>query len=107
MGARNGFGRIEHSALTGMKPPTLDRLLWEAFSGNQDVEELLTEHADRVAFAFCGHTHRARENTLGAIRGYNVGGGYHVKRVLLLDWPTGHVEGHTFGEPEGHAAETG
>jgi hypothetical protein len=30
LGARNGFGRIEHSALTGMKPPTLDRLhLWK------------------------------------------------------------------------------
>ena len=41
------------------------------------------------------------------IRGYNVGGGYHVKRLLLLDWPTGQVEGLTFGEPEDHAADVG
>jgi predicted phosphohydrolase len=83
------------------EPPDIDRLLWQAFSGNRSMEEILTRHAERIPFAFCGHTHRARENTLGAIRGYNVGGDYHFKRLLLLDWPAGNVEAHIFGDPDG------
>ncbi len=81
-------------------PPTsLDGLLWDAFSGNRALEELLRKHAERIAFAFCGHTHRAREGNLDSIRGYNVGGDYHYKRMLRLDWPDGQVEPCTFGEP--------
>jgi 3',5'-cyclic AMP phosphodiesterase CpdA len=82
------------------EPPTLDGLLWEAFSGNRSLQEVLVRHADRIPFAFCGHTHRARENTLGPIRGYNVGGDYHFKRLLLLDWPAGTVQPHQFGNPD-------
>jgi predicted phosphohydrolase len=81
------------------EPIHLDGLLWGAFSGNRAMEELLAEHQERIAFAFCGHTHRERENTLGAIRGYNIGGDYHFKRLLCLDWPDGTVEAHTFGDP--------
>jgi len=73
-------------------PQHLDGLLWDAFSGNRAMEELLAEHQDRIAFAFCGHTHRARQNDLGAVRGYNVGGDYHFKRLLCVDWPGGQVE---------------
>jgi predicted phosphohydrolase len=80
-------------------PEHLDGLLWDAFSGNQALEDVLREQESRIAFAFCGHTHRARENTLGAIRGYNVGGDYHFKRLLCLDWPDGTVTAHTFGDP--------
>jgi predicted phosphohydrolase len=79
-------------------PPPLDRLLWEAFAGNRAIEELLERHADRIAFAFCGHTHRARENRLGPIRGYNVGGDYHFKRLLRLDWPAGTVTAAEFAD---------
>jgi predicted phosphohydrolase len=78
--------------------PTLDRLLWNAFSGNRALEAVLERHAERIALAFCGHTHRARENTLGPIRGYNIGGDYHFKRLLLVDWPEGRVEARTFGD---------
>jgi predicted phosphohydrolase len=76
--------------------PELDALLWDAFSGNQTLEELLTRHAQRIAFAFCGHTHRAREATLGPIRGYNIGGDYHFKRLLRLAWPAGTVQAQEF-----------
>lgn len=76
--------------------PSLDRLLWEAFSGNTAMEQVLQRHAERIPFAFCGHTHRARENTLGTLRGYNVGSDYPYKRLLILDWPAGTVEAHTF-----------
>jgi 3',5'-cyclic AMP phosphodiesterase CpdA len=79
-------------------PPSPDGLLWDAFSGNAALTEVLTRHATHVPFAFCGHTHCARENDLGPIRGYNIGGDYHFKRLLLLDWPAGTVEAHTFGE---------
>ena len=35
-------------------------------------------------------------------RGYNIGGDYHYKRLLLLDWPAGTVEEHVFGDPSPH-----
>jgi 3',5'-cyclic AMP phosphodiesterase CpdA len=84
-------------------PTTVDGLLWDALSGNRALEALLASHADRVAFAVCGHTHRARENALGPIRGYNVGGDYHFKRLLVLHWPEGRVESHEFGDPSSPA----
>jgi 3',5'-cyclic AMP phosphodiesterase CpdA len=80
-------------------PASVDALLWDAFSGNRTLEELLRQHAARIPFVFCGHTHRAREGDLDGIRGYNIGGDYHFKRLLLLDWPAGTVEVHTFGDP--------
>jgi 3',5'-cyclic AMP phosphodiesterase CpdA len=82
-------------------PPTDDRLLWEAFSGNRALETVLQRWADRIPFAFCGHTHRERENMLGPIRGYNIGGDYHFKRLLLLDWPAGSVKARVFHDPAG------
>jgi 3',5'-cyclic AMP phosphodiesterase CpdA len=84
----------------GGPPVTLDSFLWDALLGNRATEELLTQHAERIAFAFCGHTHRAREQTLGPIRGYNIGGDYEVKRLLVLSWPAGTVEAHVFGLQE-------
>jgi predicted phosphohydrolase len=81
-------------------PPSVDRLLWDAFAGNRALEEVLARYADRIALVFCGHTHRARENTWQGIRGYNIGGDYHFKRLLLVEWPEGTVEAHTFGDPE-------
>jgi len=81
-------------------PLTIDDLLWEAFGGNRAMEELLARHAERIAFAFCGHTHRARECTWHGIRGYNVGGDYHFKRLLWLNWPSGNIAEHQFGDPE-------
>ncbi|HYT92076.1 MAG TPA: metallophosphoesterase [Gemmataceae bacterium] len=94
-----------HPAFEGISFPgepstELDDLLWDAFAGNRALELLLEKNAQRIPFVFCGHTHRAREGTLGTIRGYNIGAGYHCKRVLLLDWPSGRIEAHTFGESE-------
>ena len=81
-------------------PPTaLDSLLWDAFCGNRQIEQLLRRHAERIAFAFCGHTHRAREVEWHGIRGFNVGGDYHFKRLLLVEWPPGEVAAHVFGDP--------
>jgi hypothetical protein len=59
---------------------------------------LLGRYAERVPFVFSGHTHRARENTLGPVRGYNIGGDYHFKRLLWLEWPAGTVTAHQFGD---------
>lgn len=79
-------------------PLSLDALLWDAFGGNRAMEDLLAHHAERIAFAFCGHTHRQRECTRHGIRGYNIGGDYHYKRLLWLDWPVGTVTAHQFGD---------
>src|SRR5207253_6943170 len=78
-------------------PLPLDCFLWDAFAGNVGVEQLLAQYADRIPFAFCGHTHVVRHNTLGPIQGYNVGSDYPVKRLLRLDWPAGTVQAHQFG----------
>lgn len=81
-----------------MPPVTVDGLLWDAFSGNRRMETILVEKAERIPFAFCGHTHRARENSLDSIQGFNIGGDYHFKRLLMLDWPEGIVSAQVFGE---------
>ena len=81
------------------EPLDLDGLLWEAFSGNRAVEVLLETNAERVPFAFCGHTHFAREANFGPTRGVNIGGDYHFKRLVRLDWPTGEMRTTQFGEP--------
>ena len=73
--------------------------LYTALRGLPVVEELLEEYAAAVSLVFSGHTHRAREGTLGPVRGYNVGGDYHFKRLLVVDWPLGAVQEHTFGDP--------
>jgi hypothetical protein len=77
-----------------------DDLLWDAFSGNASLEALLGRHAGRIPFAFCGHTHRAREATWQGVRSYNIGGDYHFKRLLWLDLASGSIQAHTFGDPE-------
>jgi len=80
-------------------PPTLNGRLWDAFSGNTTVERILTNDP-RVRFVFCGHTHFAREARLGEIQAYNVGGDYHFKRLLTLDWTNGGVAAMEFhGDP--------
>lgn len=79
-------------------PQTLDDLLWKAFGGNRAMEDLLARHAEHIAFAFCGHTHRDRECVWHGIRGYNVGGDYHYKRLLWLNWPTGTITPLQFGD---------
>jgi predicted phosphohydrolase len=77
-------------------PPTPDGPLWEAFSGNRAMEEVLERFAARIPFAFCGHTHRARDGEYHGIRGHNVGGDYPFKRLLMLDWPAGMIKERTF-----------
>ena len=75
----------------------LDELMWEAFSGNTRLEELLQQRAARIPLAFCGHTHYARTGEWAGIRGHNVGGDYHFKRLLWLDWPSGAIRAIEFG----------
>jgi predicted phosphodiesterase len=94
-----------HPAFAGLNfpesgPPSLDRMLWRAFSGNRSLEELLIRHSSRIPFVFCGHTHRARENRLGSIRGVNIGGDYDRKRLVQLHWPAGELETREF-RPDG------
>jgi predicted phosphohydrolase len=77
----------------------LDPLLWEALSGNTAIEGVLSRHADRIAYIFSGHTHRDTECRLGPAIGLNIGGDYHFKRMLIVDWPSGSAQAHVFGDP--------
>ena len=95
-----------HPAFRGISFPRpaaaqgLDSLLWEALSGNQAMETVLAKNADRIPLIFSGHTHRAIDAMLGPARGINIGGDYHFKRMLIVDWPAGTVETFIFGDPE-------
>ena len=94
-----------HPAFLGISFPRtrpaqgLDELLWEALSGNRGMEALLEKHAERIPLILSGHTHRAAEAMLGPARGFNIGGDYHFKRMLLIDWPAATVETFVFGDP--------
>lgn len=110
---RNGGRHVllvtHHPTFRGLTPPgprepELDALLWDAFSGNTELEEVLSRFAGRIPLAFCGHTHVARESVHGLTRGYNVGGDYGFKRLLRVDWPSCQVravEYHATGERVG------
>ena len=50
----------------------------------------------RIPLVFCGHTHAARECEVGGMRGFNVGGDYHFKRLLWVDWPSGKTNEEEF-----------
>ena len=94
-----------HPAFHGLSFPRatpaqgLDELLWEALSGNHSLELVLEKHAGRIPLIFSGHTHRANDAMLGPSRGYNIGGDYHFKRILVVDWPAGTIEAFEFGDP--------
>lgn len=78
---------------------SLDSLLWAAFSGNRSLEEELGKHTERIPAVFCGHTHRAREHNLGPTRGFNIGGDYHFKRLIVFEPGSGSAGAHQFGDP--------
>ncbi len=102
---RHAIVLTHHPALHGLSFPReqpaqgLDALLWEALSGNTAMEALLREHTERIPFIFSGHTHRAVECRLGSAVGLNIGGDYHYKRMVIVDWPSGEVQTHVFGDP--------
>jgi predicted phosphohydrolase len=81
------------------QPMLLDSYLWDAFCGNARLESFLVHHAEHVPLVFSGHTHRARSTCVAGMRGFNVGGDYHFKRLLCLDWPEGKLVEHQFGDP--------
>jgi 3',5'-cyclic AMP phosphodiesterase CpdA len=75
---------------------SIDALLWDAFTGNTRLEGLLLSRKEQIPFTICGHTHISREYAAGGMRGFNVGGDYDFKRLLILDWPAGTVEAKAF-----------
>jgi 3',5'-cyclic AMP phosphodiesterase CpdA len=92
---------VHHPPVRGLlfpavEPLSLDALLWRAFSGNVRLETELTARADRIPFVFCGHTHTARQCDVGNMHGINVGGDYHFKRLIWVEWPTGEVREEEF-----------
>ena len=79
--------------------PDMNHLMWEAFSGNTQVERLLRTHADRLALVISGHTHRWREGALpGGVRLLNVGSDYPVKNLIRMEGLTDGFHLQQFGE---------
>jgi predicted phosphohydrolase len=91
-----------HPAFHGLGFPrptaaaTWDSLLWDALSGNRAMEEVLQRNAEHIPWVFSGHTHRNRENHFGPIAGFNIGGDYRWKRLMMLTWPAGSIEPFLF-----------
>ncbi len=77
----------------------LDALLWDSLCGNASIEALLSRYAAKIAYLFCGHTHRSRQTVWKGVRGYNVGSDYPSKRLLWLDWDTGEMTAEEFADP--------
>lgn len=80
--------------------PSMDHLLWEAFSGNTLVENLTRSNAERLSLVISGHTHRWRSGQMGTAKLVNVGSDYPVKNLLRLVGLDGEMEVEQFG-PEG------
>lgn len=79
--------------------PSMDHLLWEAFSGNSQVEQIVRDNADKIALVVSGHTHRWRSGSLGRARLVNVGSDYPVKNLIRLNGLEGELEVEQFGPP--------
>lgn len=79
------FPRLEET-------PHLDRLLWEGFSGNQALEEALTGWKESLLFLLSGHIHFFRQEKWQGIPCVNIGGDYHFKRAVRLEFPGPTVE---------------
>lgn len=77
--------------------PSMDHLLWEAFSGNLMVEKLVRANADHLSLVVSGHTHRWRSGQLGNARLVNVGSDYPVKNLIRLEGLGGSMEVEQFG----------
>jgi 3',5'-cyclic AMP phosphodiesterase CpdA len=97
----NAIVAVHHPPIRGLlypaqEPLSLDALLWRAFSGNTRLEAALIARALRIPFVFCGHTHSARTCEVETMRGINIGGDYHFKRLIWLDWPAGEVREEEF-----------
>lgn len=92
---------MHHPPLRGLlypapEPFSVESLMWRAFSGNTRVEAILTDHADRLAAIWCGHTHYAIQTAIGKTTAYNIGGDYHFKRLHTFHWPSRMVEERDF-----------
>lgn len=77
--------------------PSMDHLLWEAFSGNSLVEQIVRDNAEKISLVVSGHTHRWRSGSLGRARLVNVGSDYPVKNLIRLNGLGGEMEVEQFG----------
>jgi hypothetical protein len=97
----NAIVAVHHPPVRGLlypsqEPLSLDALLWRAFSGNTRLESALVARARQIPFVFCGHTHAARTCAVETMRGINIGGDYHFKRLVWVEWPSGEVSEEEF-----------
>jgi predicted phosphodiesterase len=63
--------------------------LFQAYSGNSLVGEILSRQASAVDLLVCGHTHRpVRETEIHGIRSLNIGADYGIFRGIVYDTQT-------------------
>ena len=77
--------------------PSMDHLLWEAFSGNSRVETIVRDNTGKISLVVSGHTHRWRSGSLDQTRLVNVGSDYPVKNLIRLNGLDGELEVEQFG----------
>ncbi len=76
-------------------PQTDEHLIWLAYSGNRALTELITQYP-KIRYVISAHTHASVEVELEQYKAFNIGGDYHWKRLLLLDYPEGKWEAVEF-----------
>jgi predicted phosphodiesterase len=91
-----GFARPD-SETTETEGPSMDQILWEAFSGNRAVENLVRLNAERLSLVISGHTHRWRSGFLGKAKLVNVGSDYPVKNLIRFHGLDGAMQVEQYG----------
>ena len=63
------------------------------------MEELLARNAERIAFAFCGHTHRAATGRLARHPRLQYRRRLPLQASVMAELAVGSVSEHQFGDP--------
>jgi hypothetical protein len=85
-GAERVVAAVHHLPFRELLPPSRNAQ-WDftkAYLGSERIGELLLQFPN-VTRVFCGHSHLAREATVGPVRAVNIGSGYRWKTFLPVE----------------------
>lgn len=77
---------VHHLPFAGLLPPS-HSAQWDfakAYLGSERIGQVLLRYPN-VRRVYCGHSHFARQATVGAIEAINIGSGYRAKRYATVD----------------------
>ena len=99
--SKNAIVVVHHPPVRGLlypaeEPLAMDALLWRSIlrqhAAGSGIDEALEPHPLRLLRPHA----LGRECELDGMRGINIGGDYHFKRLVWVDWPSGIVREEEF-----------